>query len=167
MFDKAFEPPLPLPGFGYYDSATYDPKPEDTKWIIEGLLPKGFGFIAGLPKGSNSPHGGKSVYVRQMCYSIITGKPFLGRKVLQTGSVLIVNIDEGIDDQVTYFRRLCDGNKIPGFFISKARCLSMPEDLKILKRDIEEIKPIFCNIDPLLRTTGGKDIQQSKIHPRL
>ena len=159
------EPPLeppPLPGFGYYDSADYEPKPEIDKWIIEGILPMGFGFIAGLPKGSNSPHGGKSVYFRQMAHSIITGKPFLGHEVLQKGNVLVVNIDESIDDQVAYFRRLCGEERIPGFKVSKARSLNMPEDLKILRQDIIESGAKFCNIDPLLRTTGGKDIQQSK-----
>lgn len=151
-----------MSGYGYYDSADYEPKPDETKWIIENVLPKGFGFIAGLPKGSNSPHGGKSVYFRQMAYSIITGKPFLGNKVLQQGNVLVVNIDESIDDQIMYFRRLCGGSKVAGFKVSKARSLTMPDDLKILQEDIEELKPVFCNIDPLLRTTGGKDIQQSK-----
>ena len=57
-----------MSGYGFYDAWDYDPKPDESKWIIEGILPKGFGFIAGLPKGSNSPHGGKSVYFRSMAY---------------------------------------------------------------------------------------------------
>ncbi len=151
-----------MPGFGYYDAMQYDPKPEEEKWIIENILPKGFGFIAGLPKGSNSPHGGKSVFYRSMAHAILTKKSFLGNRVIESGNTISLNIDESIDDQVTYFRRLCQGESVPGFLVSKSRFLSMPEMLQQFEQDISESKALLTNIDPLLRTVGGKSINETK-----
>jgi len=153
---------MSINGFGYYDAMDYVSQPEDERWIIENILPKGFGFIAGLPKGSNSPHGGKSVFFRSMAHAILTKSNFLGNKIIESGNTLCINIDESIDDQVTYFKRLCSEEKVYGFKVSKSRFLAMPETLEHLHNDIKELKPILTNIDPLLRTVGGKSLNESK-----
>jgi len=154
-------------GFGFFDACDYEPKEDDTAWIIRDILPKNsFGFVAGPPKGNASPHGGKSVFNRKMALCILQKIPFFGHEVLESGRVLFVNLDEDQDKQVRLYYRMTKGEKIPGYIISKARSCRLPEQIKMLEEDIKVLRPILVDIDPLQRTMGGKDVkEQSCVGP--
>lgn len=156
-----------MPGFGYFDACEYEPKPDNTAWIVENKLPKkSFGFVAGPAKGNASPFGGKSVYERKMALCILTGEDFFGHKVLERGKVMFVNLDEDQDKQVRLYYRMTKGKKIPGYLISRAKSCRLPEQIKLLEEDIKEAKPLVVIIDPLQRTMGGKKIEaQSDVGP--
>lgn len=151
-------------GFGYYNAKDYEPKPDNTKWIIDSIHPKGLGFTAGLPKGCNSPHGGKSVWFKAMSHAIANKIPFLGFETKETGKILSVNLDETPDDQVLYFRNLCRNiSEAENFFVSKQTgSLPLPSQFCLLEEDIKELKPIMVGLDPLLRCMNGKDVLLSK-----
>ncbi len=59
----------------------------DVEWLVDEILPQGFFFLAGRPKM------GKSFMTLQLCISIVTGQPFLGRKVKQ-GNVLYISLED-------------------------------------------------------------------------
>jgi len=162
MPDKELKPKES--GFGYYNAKDYEPKPDDTKWIIDSILPKGLGFTAGLPKGSNSPHGGKSVWFKAMSHAIGNKVPFLGFETHETGAVLSVNLDETPDDQILYFRNLCRSlEEAKNFYVSTVTSsLPLPSQFCLLENDIESLRPVVTGIDPLLRCMGGKDVLASK-----
>jgi len=152
-----------MSGFGYFDACNYEPKPDTSAWIIENVLPKNsFGFVAGPAKASASPHGGKSVLERKMALSIITGQDFFGHKVLETGRVMFVNLDEDQDKQVRLYYRMTGGNKIPGYLISNAKSCRFPEEIPKLECDIQESKPILVFIDPLQRVLGNKAVNNQE-----
>ena len=154
-------------GFGFFDASEYEPKDDDTAWIIRDILPKNsFGFVAGPPKGNASPHGGKSVFNRKMALCILKREPFFGHEILESGRVLFVNLDEDQDKQVRLYYRMTKGEKIPGYLISRARSCKLPEQAKMLEEDIKIARPIFVVIDPLGRTLGGKAVkEQSDVGP--
>ena len=56
--------------------------------IVDGLLPAGFSILAGAPKR------GKSWMALDLAYSVATGKPFLGRRVIQ-GESLYLDLESG------------------------------------------------------------------------
>lgn len=146
-------------GFGFFDACDYEPKADSTAWIIQDILPKNsFGFFAGPPKGNASPHGGKSVVQRKMALSIITGQPFFGKPVLETGRVMFVNLDEDQDKQVRLYYRMTGGAKIPGYLISQAKSCRFPEQIGLLEADIKEAKPLVSLLDPLQRVVGNRDV---------
>ena len=154
-------------GFGYFDASEYEPKDDDTAWIIKDILPKcSFGFVAGPPKGNASPHGGKSVFNRKMALCILQKTPFFGHEVLESGRVLFVNLDEDQDKQVRLYYRMTKGMKVPGYIISRARSCRLPEQIKMLEEDIKMLRPILIDIDPLQRIMGGKKVnEQSDVGP--
>jgi RecA-family ATPase len=62
----------------------------EVKWLVDGLLPAdGFSAIVGKPKS------GKSLTIRNLIAAVITGRPFLHRKVNTDapGRVLYVHLD--------------------------------------------------------------------------
>lgn len=148
-------------GFGFFDACEYEPKADNTAWIIKDVLPKNaFGFVAGPAKGNASPHGGKSVLERKMALSIIQGGDFLGFKVLETGRVMFVNLDEDQDKQVRLYYRMTKGKKIPGYLISRATSMKLPEQMAMLEEDIKNARPLVVFIDPLQRVMGGKEVKE-------
>lgn len=152
-----------MPGFGFFDACDYEPKADSTAWIIQDILPKNaFGFFAGPPKGAASPHGGKSVLQRKIALSIITGQPFFGKPVLETGKVMFVNLDEDQDKQVRLYYRMTGGKKVPGYLISQAKSCRFPEQIKLLEEDIKIAKPIVVMIDPLQRVMGQKAVKNQE-----
>lgn len=151
------------PGFGYFDACEYEAKADSTSWIIQDILPKNsFGFIAGPPKGNASPHGGKSVLQRKLALSIITGKDFFGKKVLETGRVMFLNLDEDQDKQVRLYYRMTGGAKIPGYLISKARSCRLPEQIKLFSEDVKDAKPLVALLDPLQRAIGSRAVRRQE-----
>lgn len=63
------------------------PKPY---WLVEDLLPEGFGVCSSAPKI------GKSFLMRQVAYSIATGAPVLGRFEVNQGGVLYIDLEENL-----------------------------------------------------------------------
>ena len=149
-------------GFGFFDASAYEPQPDNTAWIIKNLLPKGFGFVAGPPKGNSSPHGGKSVFERKLALSIITGDPFLGFEVIERGRVMFMNLDEGPDKQVRLYWRMTKGKAVPGYLISQAVSCRLPEQIPMLENDVIEARPLVLIIDPFLRTLGTKAVKNQE-----
>lgn len=156
-----------MPGFGYFDASEYEPKEDSTAWIVDGVLPRNaFGFVAGPAKGASSPFGGKSVMERHLALSVITGEPFFGAKVIESGRVMFVNLDEDEEKQVRLYYRMTKGAKVPGFLISRAKACKLPAQAKLLEEDIKEAKPLVCIIDPLQRVMGGKKVnEQADVGP--
>lgn len=150
----------PQKGFGYFDASQYEPRPDNTAWIIKNVLPKNsFGFVAGPAKGNASPHGGKSVLERKMALCIIKGEDFLGHEVLMRGRVMFVNLDEDPDKQVRLYYRMTRGEKVPGYLISRATSCRLPEQIGMLEEDIRQAAPLVVIIDPLQRTLGNKEVR--------
>lgn len=160
------EPPA-INGFGFFDACEWEPKADDTAWIIKNVLPKNsFGFVAGPAKGNASPFGGKSVMERTMALCIITKENFFGYEVLESGKVLFVNLDEDEDKQVRLYYRMTKGKKIPGYMISRAKSCRLPEQINVLEADIIKAKPLVVIIDPFQRVLGGKKVkEQSDVGP--
>lgn len=156
-----------MAGFGFFDASEYEPKTDESAWIIKHILPKNsFGFVAGPAKGNASPHGGKSVMERTMALSIITGEDFFGHEVLEKGPVLFVNLDEDEDKQVRLYYRMTKGKKIPGYLISRAKSCRLTEQINMLEEDIRDAKPLVIIIDPFQRVLGGKSVkEQSEVGP--
>lgn len=149
-------------GYGYVDAYDITATEDTEEWLIDQVLPRGIGFTAGLPKGGNSPFGGKSVWQRAKAYALITGEPFLGKfKVNQTGQCLSVNLDESAQNQAKFFIKQAP-KEARGFMISNALAVQFPNDLNRLEEDIKSLKPLIVNIDPLFRTLGGRDINDQK-----
>ena len=157
-------------GFGYFEASEYEPQPDDSAWLIQGVIPKNsFGFIAGPPKGNASPHGGKSVLQRKMALCVITGQPFFGFPIMNLkkrnsdhGVVLFVNLDEDQDKQVRLYYRMTRGEKIPGYLISRARSCRFPEQLPVLEEDIKDCDPDFVFIDPFQRVLGARAVKNQE-----
>ncbi len=150
----------PQAGFGYEDALDVEKK--EAEWIIQDVLPKGFGYIAGPPKASNSPDGGKSILSREMAVSIDTGQPFLGvYSVKKRGQVLMLNLDEMMYRISESVIRLGGGCLGRGLKISKAHSVTFPRDIGKLEADIADLKPVAVFIDPFLRIVGGKDINNN------
>lgn len=146
-------------GFGYTDAMDVERK--EREWVIEGFLPKGFGFITGLPKAGNSPHGGKSVLTRIISWSLISGRPFLGCEIKQPGDVLMVNLDESKYEVAESFRNMIGDSVNRGLKLTAAHAMRFPEDFSKLEADIKKLTPKVLIIDPLLRCVGGRDIKES------
>jgi hypothetical protein len=156
-------PVIQVKGFGFFDACEYEPKADNTAWIIKNVLPKNsFGFVAGPAKGNASPFGGKSVMERYFGLCVITKEPFFGNEVLETGKVMFVNLDEDEDKQVRLYYRMTKGKKIPGYLISRAKSCRLPDQIGILEQDIKEAAPLVVIIDPFQRVLGGKDAKQQK-----
>lgn len=151
-----------MSGFGYFDASQYEPKKDETAWIIKNVLPKGLGFVAGPPKGNASPYGGKSVLQRKMGLSIIKKEPFFSFDTLESGNILFVNLDEDPDKQVRLYYRMTKGKKIPGYYISKAKSCRLPEQFPLLEDDIKTLKPVVVFIDPFMRVLNGRDVKEQK-----
>jgi RecA-family ATPase len=63
------------------------PKPY---WLVEDLLPEGFGVCSSAPKI------GKSFLMRQVAYAIATGAPVLGQFEVNQGGVLYIDLEENL-----------------------------------------------------------------------
>ncbi|MFA6635713.1 MAG: AAA family ATPase [Candidatus Omnitrophota bacterium] len=155
-----------IKGFGFRDANDIEKREEE--WVIEDLLQKGFGFIAGPPKGNSSPHGGKSLLSRVIGVKVINGGKVLGRYAAKRAKVLMINLDEMDYKVAEGLLNLSGGELGRGLLLSSAKSMRFPEDISRLEADVKQIldmdpkeMPLIVFIDPLLRIVGGRDINSN------
>lgn len=83
---------------------------EPIEEIVEGMLTSGLFFLASKPKL------GKSFLTMQLCHSIATGTPFLGRPVIQ-GTVLFVALEDN-ERRINSRAKLMDLDECDNFLLS-------------------------------------------------
>ena len=126
--------------------------------IIEELLPAG--AIVALGGGAGV---GKSTISRQMTISLTTGSPFLGRKVIAQGPVLVVSAEEGrlkirrgLEDVATEEGVDLEALKQNLFVVARETplALSRESDAEFIERIAAEVKPRLIIFDSAALVLG-------------
>lgn len=73
------------------------------KWAIPDLLPEGLGFIVGEPKA------GKSFFVLNLCMSLVSGQPVLGKIPIKKFNVLYAALEDSERRLQDRMNRFLDG----------------------------------------------------------
>jgi hypothetical protein len=123
---------------------------ESHSWVVEGLLPTaGSSLLVGKPKT------GKSTLARQLAFAVSTGRPFLGRDVLQ-GPVLYLALEEKKSEVWKQFELLgADGTEpISVVFDYHGNRMDEVRDLIAL------IKPVLVVVDTLAKFLDLREINK-------
>ena len=154
----------PLKVFEYRSTDSVQSRP----WVIPGLLMKKTATLLVGPPGA-----GKTSMGALMMYSLATGKPFLGKEVLETGNCLIIAAEESkneiklkfkaieqvygdVFNQKIYYRGLEDDLKLVQF--DKNRGTTPTKGYHALAKQIELLRIKHLYLDPLINfKTGGFD----------
>jgi RecA-family ATPase len=111
------------------------------KWVVGDLLSEGgVSIFAGPPKA------GKSTIIRQMCKSVVDGKPFLGRPTHQ-GPVLYLALEEQISILKKHMKD--QGFKKGDSFYVHAGHFEADNPVEELEMTIKKIKPVLTVIDTM------------------
>lgn len=63
----------------------------ETRWLVHNIIPIGSTILAGPPKE------GKSIFTRELCVDILTGRPFLGEFQTKRGDIFYYAYEESPD----------------------------------------------------------------------
>jgi hypothetical protein len=136
---------------------------ETHEWLCKGLaLRLGGSSITGA-----MPKTGKSAFLRQLCYSVATGKPFLGFEVMQ-GKVLYLGLEDHRNQVKSHFAALGAANH-PDILVALAQDMSSHlERLTLTIKALPDV--VLIAIDPLAKFFGNEieNINEySKVNPAI
>jgi RecA-family ATPase len=101
----------------------------------------------------------KTFMALKMAHSICTGNDFFGNKVFKTGRVLYVcGEGRGALDRRIKALKIVDGNFNNNMKVLEVSlCIDSLADMKAIKADVEEFKPVFVIFDTFSSLTEGSD----------
>jgi len=134
------------------------PKPK-LEWLVRDLVTtRGINHITGAITS------GKSVIAMQLIKSVREGLDFLGFKPEKTGPIVYFGLEDGKTRMYERTRKQnwkVDGN-LPEVHFCHELNLGMLPGINILKEAVEKYEPVLVVIDPLMLSTGTKDINSNK-----
>lgn len=128
----------------------YAMDPEETRWIVEGLIPAG-----GLTVLAGSPFDGKSTWTRDLSASTALGRPFMGRET-ERGRVLHIALQDKPGALQRWFRALDapDNDSVRVFW----RWTADGKPIAALRAAIEAHGACLAVVDTLAVFTGAQDL---------
>lgn len=124
--------------------------PEETAFLVDGMLPSGgFSLWGGKPKS------GKSVGVRNLALAVARGEPFLDRACHQ-GVVLVLCLEEKRAEVANHFRKMGVTTE-PLHIHTGAAPGTSKEGLAALENAITMYQPVLVIVDPVFKLIRVKD----------
>lgn len=126
------------------------------RFLVEGLWPEdAYGVVGAEPKA------GKTWFQLDLCVSVATGTPWLGRFPVKQGYVATYCGEGGARNIVRRIRAICESKGIPTTDLDtlwvgeRAPHLNDPRAVEQLAIDIEEFHPTLVVVDPLYLAGAG------------
>ena len=123
---------------GAYDFAELlQAEEQPMEWIVDGMLPKtGAAILASPPKRR------KSFMCFDLCFSVLTGRPFLGRTVTQ-GRAIYLALEDTRDRLIGRIKRINDGwpQIAAGVGMVRTKAPGLHQGLAIQIRELKEYWP--------------------------
>lgn len=140
-------------------------------WLVEGVLfQKAYTVLGGDPKS------GKTTLALTLAIATLAGRPFLGRPVMRTGPVVVLEADMGTGYFTHFVRQLAAGMGVAPDDLLRAplcyRCTTEVDLLDAGTRDaigeeIASLKPALVILDPLRDLHSGNENDSTELKPAL
>lgn len=140
-------------------------KSKRIKWLIKDIVPCGvLTFITAMPKA------GKSTFAINMAVRLSSNLPFLGKYALgrrKPFRVIVVSLEDHEGEVKAKVQSFLHGRRFPNKYLSmlKAHSISLPNDFKRLKIDIQNEKPDVVILDTLRRSHQCEEDSSSALAP--
>lgn len=139
----------------------------ESRWLIESIWPdQACGFIAG-PSGAR-----KTWLALELCLSVVTGKPALGRfKAEKPGPALYVAGEDQLRNLQSRMKLLARGRGISAddlkdlHFLAEQGLLSCEGARERLEAYCQKLQPRLVVLDPLVRMHGTDENSASEMQP--
>ena len=144
---------------GGLPSSQYVNLPDETgDWLIQDLwMEQAIGFLAGIPKAY------KSTLALHMGYHVSMGKPFLGKKIVQKGPVLLFQEEDNDHIIKTRLRNINGGLGSDSLYICTPGItgrhvrLDSDDSLQFIDEEITRVEPVLVILDPLANMHSLED----------
>ncbi len=142
---------------------------DEPKWLIEGLwADQAVGILGGEPKSC------KTFLALDMAVSVASGAACMGRfPPLRTAPVLLFPAEDALSIVRQRLEGICAAantrlDALPIYVITSPQLLlDLPQDQKLLRQTVAEIKPALLILDPFIRLHRGDENASKEVAPLL